>query len=293
VPFPHFLLAAVPLLSAVPLSQDALPPAGQAAGFHELRFNGKRDASLAGAALVLLVGSEVFFKEDLAPATCRWCDRAADGTDSLNRLDRWGRGLKGTTEAQRSRAGTWSNLVGFGVLPLGTLGAQYAFSRQVGAPGTVFLQDTAIVFESVLVGAVLNQATKFIAGRERPFVHALPEDQKPLTEHPTDNNVSFYSGHTSMAFSLVVSAGTVAHLRGYPHPPWLWAVGLPVAASVGLLRMGAGKHYLTDVAVGAVLGTASGLAVPLLLHGRKPPASGGLSLQVTAGPGGAALAGRF
>ncbi|WP_093517747.1 phosphatase PAP2 family protein [Stigmatella erecta] len=288
----QLLLVAVPLLSSVPLSPDARPSSGQAPGFHALRFDWKQDGALLGAAAVLLVGSEVLFKEDLAPATCRWCDRAADGTDSLNRLDRWGRGLTGTTGAQRQRAGDWSNLVG-GLLPLGTLGAHYAFSRQAGASGAVFLQDTGIIVESVLLSAVLNQATKFIAGRERPFVHLLPEAQKPFTEHPSDNNLSFYSGHTSMVFSLVVSAGTVAHLRGYPHQPWVWAVGLPLATSVGLLRMGAGKHYLTDVAVGAALGTASGLAVPLLLHGRTSPASEGLSLQVTAGPRGAAVAGRF
>jgi membrane-associated phospholipid phosphatase len=288
----QLLLAAVPLLASVPLSPDALPSSKQAPGFHALRFDGAREGAIAGTAAVLLLGSELLFKEDLAPATCRWCDRAADGTDSLNRLDRWGRRLTGTTAAQRERAGNWSNIVG-GLLPLGTLGAHYAFSRQAGASGTIFLQDTVIIVESVLLGAVLNQATKFIAGRERPFVHALPEAQKPFTKHPSDNNLSFYSGHTSLVFSLVVSSGTVAHLRGYPHSPWIWAVGLPLATSVGLLRMGAGKHYLTDVAVGAALGTASGLAVPLLLHGRTAPASEGLSLQVTAGPRGAAVAGRF
>ncbi|MDC0714999.1 phosphatase PAP2 family protein [Stigmatella sp. ncwal1] len=293
MPLPHFILVAVPLLTALPLTEDARPPAEQAPRFHELRFDWKRDGALMGSAAVLMIGSETLFKEDLAPVTCRWCDRAPDGRETLNRLDRWGRNITGSTEVQRERSGTWSNIVGFGVLPLGTLGAQYALSRSVGAPPAIFFQDVGILFETVLLSSMINQTTKFIAGRERPFVHVLPEAQKPLTDHPSDNNLSFYSGHTSMAFSLVVSAGTVAHLRGYPHQPWIWAVGLPVAASVGLLRMGAGKHYLTDVALGAALGTASGVAVPLLLHGRTRPDAEALSLQVTGGPGGAALSGRF
>lgn len=275
------------------MAQEARAPAEQAPRFHALRFDGKRDGALIGTAAVLLVGSEVFFKEDLAPATCRWCDRAPDGTETLNRLDRWGRGITGSTGKRRGTAGTWSNLVGFGVLPLGTLGAQYALSRNAGASPDIFFQDAGILVETVLLSSLVNQTTKFIAGRERPFVHVLPEAQKPLTDHPADNNLSFYSGHTSMAFSLVVSAGTVAHLRGYPHRQWIWAVGLPMATSVGLLRMGAGKHYLTDVAVGAALGTASGIALPWLLHGRTRPAPSSLSLQVTGGPRGAALSGRF
>jgi hypothetical protein len=46
----------------------------------------------------VLLSSELLFKEYLAPATCRWCDRAPDGTDRLNRLDRWGRALHGLSE---------------------------------------------------------------------------------------------------------------------------------------------------------------------------------------------------
>ncbi|MCP3103219.1 phosphatase PAP2 family protein [Myxococcus sp. K15C18031901] len=238
---------------------------------HELRFDWTRDGIIAGSAAALWISSEALFKGDLAPVHCRWCDRAPDGSDRLNSVDRWGRGLAGSTEASRNRAGTWSNIIGFGVLPAGVIGMQLAVGRASDSPHHYFPQDTAIILESALIATLANQTVKFIAGRERPFVHVLPEDQKRLTAHPDDNNLSFYSGHTSLAFSLVVSAGTVAALRGYDHQAWIWAVGLPVATSVGLLRMGADKHYLTDVATGAVLGSAFGVAVPLLLHGRTDP----------------------
>jgi membrane-associated phospholipid phosphatase len=240
-----------------------------------------------------MIGSEAFFKEDLAPEPCRWCDRAPDGTDRLNALDKWGRGLAGTTEAQRKRADTWSNVVDFGLLPVGVLGAQYALAHGSGAPRSYFFQDAGIIVETAVLASVLNQTVKFIAGRERPFVHVLPEDQKLLTAHPTDNNLSFYSGHTNLAFALVVSAGTVAEMRGYKHRMWIWVAGLPVATSVALLRMAADKHYLTDVATGALLGSAFGVAVPLLLHGRVNQAPGAVSLNVSGGPRGAVFSGRF
>ena len=62
--------------------------------------------------------------------------------------------------------------------------------------------DILIVAESTVLAVDLNQLVKFSAGRERPFVAALPEADKGLTAAPADNNLSFYSGHTAMAFSL-------------------------------------------------------------------------------------------
>ncbi|AGC44318.1 PAP2 family protein [Myxococcus stipitatus DSM 14675] len=257
------LVALVPATPALAQSPDDAPK------LHELRFDWARDGIITGTSAVLWISSEALFKEDLAPAECRWCDRAPDGTDRLNRLDRWGRGLAGDTDASRHRAATWSNILGFGAVPLGVMGAQFALVRSSKAPDRFFAEDATIILESTMLAILANQAVKFIAGRERPFVHVLSADQKPLTEQPSDNNLSFYSGHTSLAFSLVVSAGTVAALRGYEHQEWIWAVGLPLAASVGLLRMGADKHYLTDVAMGAILGSAFGVAIPLLMHGRQ------------------------
>ncbi|WP_338867339.1 phosphatase PAP2 family protein [Myxococcus stipitatus] len=259
------------LVALVPATPALAQSSSDAPRLHELRFDWTRDGIITGTSAVLWVSSEALFKDDLAPAKCRWCDRAPDGTDRLNKLDRWGRGLAGDTEASRHRAATWSNILGFGAVPLGVMGAQFALSRSSDAPDRFFAEDATIILESTMLSILANQAVKFIAGRERPFVHVLPEDQKHLTEQPSDNNLSFYSGHTSLAFSLVVSAGTVAALRGYKHQEWLWAVGLPLAASVGLLRMGADKHYLTDVAMGAIVGSAFGVAVPLLLHGREQP----------------------
>jgi membrane-associated phospholipid phosphatase len=290
----HCVLALASLLAASPVPLDAPPAAAEEAPrYHELRFNWTRDGAITGVGAVLWIGSEAFLKSTLAPEQCRWCDRAPDGTDRLNRLDRWGRGIAGTTEAQRKRADTWSNVVDFGLLPVGVLGAQYALAHGSGAPRSVFFQDAGIIIEAAVLASVLNQTVKFIAGRERPFVHVLDEDQKRLTPHPTDNNLSFYSGHTNLAFALVVGAGTVAELRGYKHRMWIWVAGLPVAASVGLLRMGADKHYLTDVTTGALIGSAFGVAVPLLLHGRVNEGPDGVALRVSGGPGGAALTGRF
>jgi membrane-associated phospholipid phosphatase len=297
VPTTLFLVALASLAASSPVPAEALPGPTQvtdAPRVHALAFDWKRDALITGVSGVLWIGTEALFKKDLAPRTCRWCDRAPDGTDTLNAVDRWGTGITATTERGRARAARMSDIMGFGVMPLLAFGGQYALFSQSGAPPRYYAQDAVILLEAAALAAVTNQAVKFAVGRERPFVHELPEDQKGLTPHPSDNNLSFYSGHTSLAFSLVTAAGTVSRLRGYRNTWLIWAVGLPAASSVGLLRMAAGKHYLTDVLVGAAAGSLFGVGVPLLLHGRQETqALQAAELRVSAGLGGVMLSGRF
>lgn len=299
---PYCVVALASLLAVSPVqAQSGQAAADTPQAIHALKFDWTRDGIITGVGGVLWIGSEAFFKDELAPKQCRWCDRAADGTDTLNRLDKWGRGIAGETPEARKRADTWSNVVDFVALPVAVFGGQALLVNANHASSSVYFQDATIILQSAVLASVLNQTVKFIAGRERPFVHVLPEDQKALTAHPNDNNLSFFSGHTTLAFSLVVAAGTVAEQRGYKYRGWIWAVGLPVAASVGLLRMGADKHYLTDVAVGALVGSAFGVAVPLLLHPRQDTVSAtstshpGLAsdMRVAASPGGISFSGTF
>ena len=125
--------------------------------------------------------------------------------------------------------------------------------------------DALIVAEAVTLAGAMNQAFKFSVARERPFVHARTPAERAARADP-DDNLSFYSGHTSFAFALAVSSGTVASMRRYRLAPWVWAVGLSAAAATGWLRIAADKHYFTDVVAGAAMGSAFGLGVPYLLH---------------------------
>jgi membrane-associated phospholipid phosphatase len=299
VPTSLCFLALASLVATSPVSAEALPAAQQAADaptIHALEFNWTREAIITGVGGALWIGSEAILKNQFDLSKCQWCDRSADGTDTLNGVDRWGRGLGAKTAEGRARWDDVSDVADFVVLPVGVLGAQYLLGRGSGAPPRYFAEDATIIVESAVVAAVVNQAVKFSVRRERPFVHVLSTEEKATTEHPNDNNVSFYSGHTSLAFSLVTAAGTVSELRGYKHRWLIWAVGLPAAASVGLLRMGADKHYLTDVLVGAAAGSLFGVGVPLLLHGRQeqtPARATDLSMNVSGGLGGVMLSGRF
>ena len=141
--------------------------------------------------------------------------------------------------------------------------------------------DMLVIAEAALLTADLNQLVKYTLGRERPFVHRLEDDDKSQTKHPSDNNLSFYSAHTSISFSVVTAAATVATMRGYKGAPLVWALGRPLAAFTGYLRIAADRHYLSDVLVGAVLGSAVGVLAPLLLHGPRDSKGSGMSLSAS------------
>jgi len=229
----------------------ALPAAVAHAG-DELRVDWPVDGAITGGALVAWGGSQLLEKK-LAPATCRWCDPGSLDTSVRDAL-RW---------SDTGAATLASNVGIFALVPaasVGLLALGAHAEERTGEMGS----NALLMAESVALAGATNQIFKFPVGRERPFVHALPPAEKPLTANPADNNVSFYSAHATVAFSLAVSAGTVASLRHYRWAPAVWAAGLAGAALVSYLRIAGDKHYFTDVLTGAGAGAAFGFAVPVL-----------------------------
>lgn len=209
----------------------------------------------ATATLGLLYYASEVAKETLTPASCRWC--------APSTLDRHARALRWQTP---TRADDLSDILVYAVMPSVTLGAFALLGEgnhertRVGA----FLDDALPVLEAVGVGQLATQALKYSFARQRPLAHFATEE----LPRNVDYNRSFVSGHTSWAVGLVVSAGTVAHLRGARSEPWIWGIGLPLAATAGYLRIAADRHYATDVIGGAVVGALAGYLVPTVLHGR-------------------------
>lgn len=223
----------------------------------ELRYDLRVDLPVAVGAGVLWAGSELLIQH-LAAESCRWC--AVDGLDaSARNALKW---------SDTSLADGLSNASAYAAVPLLTAGLLAGAETYDGAFKKDFLVDTLILWETVELAGLVNQPVRFAVGRERPFVHALPLSLKRADGNPWENNTSFYSGHTSFVFSIATAAGTLAELRGYRLAPLVWAVGMPLAAATGYLRIAADKHYLTDVLTAAVMGSGIGFAVPYFVHGR-------------------------
>lgn len=111
---------------------------------------------------------------------------------------------------------------------------------------------------------------KHLARRTRPYARFCePQHDSDLCGR--DAKLSFYSGHTSVAFAAAVAAGSIADFHHQPNRKWVWASGLTLATATGALRVAADKHYTTDVLAGAAAGTLAGWLIPKL-H-RPDPAS--------------------
>lgn len=224
------------------------------------RYDLRIELPIIGVGLGAWIATEIA-KPQLAPQPCRICERGADGSDQLNGFDA---GVRSLLRASSSQVpGRLSDVTAFGLTPavmvgLSVLANYYQGSAKQG------LVDLLMVMESTVLAVDLNQLVKFAVGRERPFVHFLPEAEKTQVAGAADNNLSFFSGHTTMAFALATSAGTVASLRHYRLAPLIWALGMPLATLSGLLRISADKHYATDVLTGMAVGSAMGVLGPWL-----------------------------
>ncbi len=229
----------------------------------------KVDLPLDGALTVTTLGFVVASEErkfDLAPEKCRWCDRDAAGNDTLNGFDRGAR--RALKWRDMHTASVVSDVTAFLLTPFAGYGMLAAGGIRDRAEAT-YTVDALLVLEAFAIAEAANEIAKYAAARERPFVHArLHDERKTKKPHP-DDNLSFYSGHTSIAFSVATASGTVAELRGYRLAPLVWAASLPGAVLTAYLRVAADRHYASDVLVGAVMGSAVGVLLPLLFHGRR------------------------
>lgn len=195
------------------------------------------------------------FKAPLSADTCRWC-----GPTLMDDAVR-----DGLLWDDTDRAHTISSVTGFLGAPLLAIGG-VGLAAKLDDHGDNWLADSLVVAESAAIAGVINFGVKAAFARERPFVHQLAPADKPNTERPQDNNQSFYSGHSTLSMSLAISAGTVAHMRGYRYAPVLYGGGIALSLTTGYLRIAADKHWSTDVLTGWILGAAFGYAVPRYLH---------------------------
>lgn len=258
------------MLTAAGARAQTAPPDG-------LRTDARVDVPVAAGAAGLWIGLELL-KGTLAPASCRVCDRRADGSDALDTPDASVRAALRWNDT--ASAAVASNVTGFLLAPVASLGmgsiAAAADDRSHEAPA-----NALVLIEAAALAGSLDEIVKLLVARQRPFAHF--RDPAAIVPLDADENLSFYSGHTSLAFSLAVASGTIASMRRYPLAPVVWASTLPIALVTGYLRIAADRHYFTDVLVGALLGSAVGFVVPFVFH-RAPPA------PADTAPGGATVA---
>ncbi len=228
-----------------------------------LRVDTKWHARATGVATVLALA---LASPHFAPGHCEFC-----GSDRIDDAAR-ARLLWRNPAAARLT----SDILVNGVLPAAVLLNSAWYARDAGEP-SAFWMDALVMTEVAALTADVNGVSKDAVARRRPSAGRNAGGGGAR---------SFFSGHTSFAFALATSAGTISTLRGYPSAPWMWAGGMAVATGVGYLRIAGDAHWLTDVVAGAAIGGLVGFAVPWTFHRVQRtqrsfdlvPSAGGLAL---------------
>lgn len=231
------------------------------------------NVNLAIDAPIIAVGATVgllrtYMRSHLVQRRCP-CDPS-----ELNALDRRTVGYHSEGAALASDIIVALVQAGAPILELVDLGASRAL-----------VEDLTVISESLMVEIVFQEAANFGLQRPRPRVYA----GNPSAVNASEGYLSFYAGHVGTTVAVLSATSFTLRLR-YGEQVWPWVVTGLVGTSVAVLRVAAGKHFPTDVAAGALVGLATGIAVPWL-HARTPD----LRVSVVPGPGdaGLGLAGAF
>lgn len=122
--------------------------------------------------------------------------------------------------------------------------------------------------EAFALENALNQIFRSMQLWPRPFIYAKRgEGAKKAASARGEAYGSFYSGHASAAFTVAIFTGEWFS-EIYPnskYKPLVWASSFALASGVAALRVVAGKHYPSDILVGALMGTGVSLGI-LKLH---------------------------
>lgn len=176
----------------------------------------------------------------------------------------------------------FENLATPGALLLGA--GAYAYGRLAHEEN---IADVGLhVSEAFIVGGIATSLIKGLAGRSRPYVSAdtNPHDWKFGGGINSADRQSFPSGHTTVAFAAA-AALTSEVQRLWPKYTWPAGIALYGSATiVGLARMYHNKHWASDVALGAGIGTLAGLKTVQYSHQHKDNYVDRLLLQTSIVP---------
>ena len=176
-------------------------------------------------------------------------DRWSLGYRSL-RADRWSTNISDFAMAVPAGLALWDVVTGF-------------------EPPKALARDLVIGAEVFCFASALPLFSKSWLERPRPL--AYDSGIRGNQHLDTDADASFFSAHATAAFATAVYTGYTFQIKHPDSPlvPWIWSGMLGAAGTVGGMRIYSGMHFLSDVVMGALVGSACGYAIPRL-HLSRP-----------------------
>lgn len=211
---------------------------------------GYQDAFWISAGVLTAIPAQIRY-QDMPPADTGSLDRQND----LWLMDRWAAGL------HSPKAGMASDLVIYALIGL-PMAATAWDSHQGRQTWSAAFSEAVVYAEALVISSSLDLLVRSTQVHPRPLVYGrnVPADERLSGEA----SGSFYSGHANGAFLSAVFFSYTHSLRNpdSEYKGWIWAGSLGAASTVAGLRIAAGKHFLSDVLVGAAAGSFFGWAFP-------------------------------
>lgn len=230
---------------------------------HQAPFFTKKDAWLAAG---FVAATALMFPVDKHAA-----ERLLDSSTQANRF------FKDASTGAELIASPGAYIIGGTLFIVGKVG-KFDRVADLGWHGT----------EAVLFAQGVTYVLKGTAGRARPFLSngTNPGDYHVMHGFGHGDWSSFPSGHTSTAFAAA-AAVTNETTRWWPRSEWVVGPLMYAGATaVGLSRMYHNKHWASDVALGAAIGTFSGRKVVQYVHGHPGNRIDRLILRTSVAPDG-------
>ena len=203
----------------------------------------------------LIFASELLVKNNVTQTPASQVDPSYFNLNNINAFDRWAampynKGLDLSSDIL---------LVGLLAVP-----ATLAIGKSWSDIGII----AAMYAQTIFLSYSVKELVKASVIRYRPYNYFSNPDPD---FNNSDSADSFLSGHTALAFSSAAFITTVFSSY-YPDSPWSYVIGggsFAIAATVSVLRLTAGKHFLSDVLAGAATGTLIGWFIPVIHKIRK------------------------
>jgi len=104
--------------------------------------------------------------------------------------------------------------------------------------------------EVFATNSIITNIAKILAARERPYHHYGTAPDRGAKDY-----ASFFSGHSSVAFSQAVSNAMILSDHNPEQKELIWSSLLSLAGVTAYLRVAGDMHYFSDIVVGAGVGS--------------------------------------
>jgi len=198
---------------------------------------------------IALVATNEFFKEKLAPVKPAWKEP--------NPFDLYFRDHLKSSDSGVYTANTFSDIVLWGMIIPCTFAAP-------AMSGYRYNEHLLVNMQVFAVTGIIVSTSKYIFARQRPYAFFNTGSGSEKYK----DNLSFFSGHSAFAFATATTTSMLLQKKFHNISGLIWSNSLTLAATTGLLRIAADRHYMSDVLTGAVIGTLTAYLIAKNQKGR-------------------------